>query len=407
MLLVLSLPVTAACVVLGGAIWSEVLATYALLSLHGLIYTAIALMISTLAQKPVGAIVWSYIGVAAYNGLVWSLVGPLLISPYIGSMMSGSRATFNELPFVVTMLPFANAKTASSFTVIGEYHVPNWAFAILLTLIVVRIVLAGAGSALSPFGSKETKSLRIHGIVYMYLFTFAVAMSLGSTIFAMAPTLSGGMGGPAYSTPDYELYFARMFLASVAMLVIIVPVITCFGVDLEKKFWPDGTFRIRRMLVGTPSGGLPYLLALVLAAAAGTATFAYWHPQVLGFRFILYVIYALALVFASWSLGRLTSAMNNGLRHARTLQFTGLLAIFVLPIPFLAIADSWGYSSKEVAAWDFYVLRPLFSTEDRTWSAVAFTIVLFVVGLALYAWSQSLAKEKYRKMGLSYGTEHH
>src|ERR1044072_9677517 len=41
MLLVLSLPVTAACVVLGGAVWSEGLAAYGLLSLPGVIYTAI------------------------------------------------------------------------------------------------------------------------------------------------------------------------------------------------------------------------------------------------------------------------------------------------------------------------------------------------------------------------------
>jgi hypothetical protein len=220
----------------------------------------------------------------------------------------------------------------------------------------------------------------------------------------MVTSSLGGSPGMVFS-PDYELYFARLFVGAVIPLVLLMPVITCFGVDLEKKFWPDGLFRIRRMLIGTPSGGLPYLFTLVTAAVSGVCTFTLWHPGLIGVRFVAYAAFAYALVYAGWSFGRLTSSINNGLRYARTLQFTGLVAAFALPVPFLAMADSWGYSSKDLSAWDLYILRPLFSTEDKTALAVAYSVLMVLVGLIFTRWSESLAKSKYQKMGLSYGTE--
>lgn len=410
MLLVLSLPVTAACVVLGGAVWSEVLAAYALLSLNGLVYTAIGLLFSTLSQKPVGAVVWSYIGVSAYIGFAAAMGAPLLASSrmWMGPTMGQSM---NEMPFVVAMVPYLSSQTAASYMDIAGYHVPNWLLAAVATLVVVRLLIAGAGSALSPYGSRETKSVRIHGLVYMFLLSVGSAAAIGASIFAIAPMVSsaagsGGPGGYSYTTPDYEIYFARQFLSVVLLtLIIVIPFITCFGVDLEKKFWPDGLFNIRRMLIATPSGGLPYLMALVLAAAGGIATYGLWHPEILGVRFFAHVFFALALVFACWSLGRLTSAVNNGLRYARTLQFTVILLLFVLPLPFLAIADSWGYSTPngEFSSWDLYILRPLFSTGDKTWIALAYGILLCGIGFVLTRISEKTAHSKYSKIGLSYG----
>src|SRR5947209_4930518 len=66
MLLALSLPITAVCVVMGGATWSDVLAGYALLSFSALVLTAIGLVVSSMAPSVGAAILWTYLAVAGY-----------------------------------------------------------------------------------------------------------------------------------------------------------------------------------------------------------------------------------------------------------------------------------------------------------------------------------------------------
>jgi ABC-type transport system involved in multi-copper enzyme maturation permease subunit len=401
MLLVLSLPVIAACVVLGGAVWSEVLASYALMSLQGLMFTTIALLFSTLAQKPVGAVVWAYIGVVCYTIVVGAFAAPLAMRPM---MMMGRITDGGELPFVVCLSPYTFMRVASSYTVLFEYHVPNWALTAIFTLFLTKLILLGAASVLSPFGSPETKSLRIHGLIYIFLFVFWASISMGAAVGVLAPALSGGARamGSTYTPPDYEMFFSRMFVGVMLVFVVVTPVISCYGTDLEKRFWPDGVFNIRRFLVATPAGGLPYLIALVLAGAGGVLFYGLWAPQVVGVRFLAYVFFTLALFFAGWSVGRLTSAMNNGLRYARTLHFTILVLVLAVPLPFLTIADPWGFGGKTTSIWDLYVLRPLFTDGDKTTLAMIYGTLLIIVGLVILNGSESMAKARYLRAGVQY-----
>lgn len=399
MLLVLSLPVTAACVVLGGATWSEVLTSYALMSLHGLIYTSIALLFSTLALKPVGAIVWSYIGVFVYL-VITSYIGELLVIPRSFGFGGGN---IDEMPFVVSLSPVSMIQASSSYTVISGHHVPNWLLAAAFTFLFVRLMILAGSSALSSYGSWETKSLRLHSLVYTFLLSLGLAVGLASAYGASARAgMYGSLGGSTRATPDFDLVTGRVFIALLTNLVVVLPFLTCFGKDLERKFWPDGAFKIRRMLLGTPSGGLPYLLAVSLAAAAGFVVYGIWEPSLMGLHFLAFAYYGLALVFAAWSVGRYTSALANGLRYARTLHFTVLVLVMWLPVPLLLIADPFGMGSQDSSVWDYYVLRPLFSSSDKTGHALVMGTILIAVGLGLSIRAESLAKTRYRRAGLSY-----
>ncbi len=80
MLLILSLPITSACVVLGGATWSDVIAAYLILSSNALIYTAIALLLSTLSRQPVAAVVWSYVASIGYSFITAGIAGSAAVS---------------------------------------------------------------------------------------------------------------------------------------------------------------------------------------------------------------------------------------------------------------------------------------------------------------------------------------
>ncbi|HWA82685.1 MAG TPA: ABC transporter permease, partial [Fimbriimonadaceae bacterium] len=291
MLLVLSLPVTAACVVLGGAVWSEVLTTYALLSIQGLIYTSLALLFSTLAQKPVGAIVWSYISVFIY---VW-FAAELGLGLSAMRTISGSGRSIGEMPFAVCLRPFEITDVASTYTVIVGYHVPNWLLAALFALLFVRLMLLAGSSALSPYGSWETKSLRLHSLVYTFLGAFGLAA-------VIAPALPGighasALATPGASGPDSDRIAGQAFVWLLTSLILVLPFITCYGSDLERKSWPDGIFNVRRMLIATPSGGLPFLLALVLAVAGGFVVESFWAPQLIGDHSPAYLYFGLALVF--------------------------------------------------------------------------------------------------------------
>ncbi|HVL39441.1 MAG TPA: ABC transporter permease [Fimbriimonadaceae bacterium] len=371
MLLVLSLPVTAACIVLGGATWSEVLVSYALLSMHGLLFTAIALLISTLSQKPTGAIVWSYVIVFAYTFYISFLVS---LPAFVGVVMgAGSLRGLGEAPMSLALSPYSNVEAASTFTDINGIQVPNWILASLVILLLVKLLLLGAGSSLSHLGSPVTKSLRIHALAYLFAVTMGLTF-VWSQVYGMAGMVSSTGASPAATS------VGRFLIVAILFLVPVIPFISCYGRNLEKKFWPDGSFNVRRMLLGTPSGGLPFLLALVLCAAAGifvsaSSTMVHIYSQ----GFLSYLLYGLGLMAFLWSIGRGLSAMNENLRVTRTQHFAVLICLLVLPLPFLGMADPYSFDQATVSLWDLFILRPLYSVGDRSMHALALGLVLAVI----------------------------
>lgn len=307
MLLVLSLPVTSVCVVLGGASWSDVLTAYANLSFIGIILTSIALALSTVATKPVSAIVWSYFATFFVVILSWA----------VGSAISftGMR-TGREIPFLVALSPFNQLSAAGTYTQVAGYQVPNFVLAGLAALLVSRLMLLGAASVLSPFGALETRSLRVHGLIYM----FGATLLLGEAV------------GPSSITVLYTWLTLPM--------IAFIPIVTCFGWDLEKKFWPDGWFSMRGAIVGTPAGGLPYTLALVLCAFAGAQIgvglgSSQWLPS-FGLQ-VAYLVWALGLWSFVWAIGRGCSSLYNGVKTARTLQAVFYLVYLTVPAATVSI----------------------------------------------------------------------
>src|SRR5690349_15398361 len=109
-------------------------------------------------------------------------------------------------------------------------------------------MLLGAASSLSPSASPETTRLRVHGLICAFPLSLGLAASCGS-VFPVTSAVAGGISGTPFITIDTELWFGRGYLVLVSALVFVLPFITCFGVDLEKKFWPDGVFKVRRMLI--------------------------------------------------------------------------------------------------------------------------------------------------------------
>ena len=116
LLLVLSLPVAAMCVVLGGATWKDVLSTYLLVSLHGLVYMAISVPIAVMTAKAVPAVMWSYLA-----GFLYFLVSLLTMIPAIGP-----GGIVNSAPPLMGLSPTSSSNSGRLSTEIFGVSVPLW-----------------------------------------------------------------------------------------------------------------------------------------------------------------------------------------------------------------------------------------------------------------------------------------
>lgn len=386
MLLVLSLPVTAACVVLGGAVWSEVLAAYVLLSVHGLLYTALALLVSSWSTKPVGAIITSYALTCAVTFIGFSAFGTTALMRSYGPMMSGGR--INEAPFTVAMSPFTVLEAAPTYMTIFGVQVPNWLLGSLAMLLVVRLVLIGASSTLSGYGAKEIKALRINSLVYILAISYGIAASLASAFSSLgAGSYYGGTG------PSVSSVVGRMFVGMLGAFFFFVPFITCYGSNLEKKFWYDGEFSFKKMIQGTPAGGLPFLLSMSFAAAAGIYVGCATNGVDLTGEFWLFVVYAMTLMFFLWSLGRFASAMNTNLRQARGAHFGLIILLLFIPLAFFA-ASAPNDFDQSPSIWDLAILRPVINLHSGNVTTGFWCILLLFSGFVIYAIARNLHQKR-------------
>jgi hypothetical protein len=358
MLLALSLPVTAASVVLGGASWSDVLVGYILLSMQALVFTSIALLMSTLAPKPVSAVMWTYAAIVMY----------LMFCTSIGAITLFGGFRSREQLFTIAMNPFTTTVAADTYTMILGREVPNWILASVASLLIVRLILLTAGSLLSPYGGKEGRALRINGLVY----TFGIAMLVGY--------LNGGSAG--WMPADAAVKLGRILCWSLMPLAILVPFMTCYGYDGERLHWPNGMFNPRRLLDGTPAGALPFLLAVVVTFAiglvAGCGLTGLAGLSVVRPEFLVYLLFAIGFWTMMWGFGRFAS-LSGSTRNGRTLQFALFLLVTILPLPFLsAVAYDFFETKTGLNVWYAWVLYPL--TRDFSYWLVAYGVAMLGVG---------------------------
>lgn len=409
MLLALSLPVTATCVVLGGANWSDVLTSYGLLSMHALVLGAIALLVSTITAKPVAAVLWSYGACAGYLGLSAAFAATGLTS----LIMSGSSA---EVNFLVTMNPFFVAYApGATFTMISGHQVPNWALALAATLVITKFLLHNAGAVMASAGSKDIPTLRIWGLLLGWACAFGIGSIVGSVVNY------GGQNpiGLIIGLTSLPLIFA-------------IPTLSAYGFDGAHRNEPNGWFSFRRMFDGTPASGLPFMLTYLIGASAVLVAGFCWQqhglvvPAVMYRQSIpasvydsnpipvspitvsgtittalIYTFYTTAFWVMLWAVGRLGSSFLTGMKTARVMPFLVVVALCAVPAPVLVALDGPGASSDDPSLWYFYILRPVLSTGHSSLEgtlALIDGVVMFAIAAALTIASESILKRKLKEM---------
>lgn len=426
MLLILALPVVSVCVVMGGATWSDVLGSFLNLLNTGIVMLAIGLLMSSIVPSTIGAILASYAAIGIYSFLSMGLASTALVS--IGMGM-GSGQSY-EAPWFGNIAPFTASITAPTFTKIGDFEMPNWVIGLLYSVLVSKLLLSGAGSILSPYGSAETKSLRIHGLLAAFGIMFLIA---GPVAGGMASTLGAAFSGPSGTGMLGTEAIAAFLGYAVCATFFVWPQLFCYGKDAERKYWNDGLFSFRGAFRGTPSGSLIYSILLVAALGLGLyGGYTYFfgnsmfatpamsttaptapamtvtpsgtpmpapvpapvptpapEPDLLPALGAM-GIWCLGFLTLWWGIGRFTSARTGNLKGARLGLISSIVVLVAIPTPILGwIATSrWDYdSTKTDPIWNFHLMYPLFA-KGALETQAAYGLGLAVVGLVIAVWSE-------------------
>ena len=418
MILALSLPVAASCVVLGGATWTAVLLTYVLISLQALLGAAIGLAISCHVNRPTAAIGWSFAAVILY--------GVLASAFSAGAAFTGAARTFGgrggvgTVPYTVLLSPASIALPEfvdTSWPVFGV-AVPNILLAGAILLLVVRYLLHVGGLAIGHRSPKAIARFRLDSLLTVFLLNVGLGATIAGTYSAatsVVATVSSARSSAASlaSLPPPTIAFG-WFMTLVLMTT--VPNLATYGFDGLKMVRPDGLARLRETLTGRPSGALPYAWSVVLAGVVGhIAGFALAlaglpGTSVGGFtglvvgEFLYGTLFLMALALALWGATRYFASAFTGAKPAATLGVAFAFLLVLGPAALLAFGQVAGFSGTELSGWDLFLLRPFSRTlANGSWTYVTHGLFLLALGVALAAASerrrrrnQSLPPKLYR-----------
>lgn len=374
MLIALAFPFASVSIVMGGATWSDALGSFMVLLWAGLLFSAMGVLISSFAASPTAAIMQTYVLVGGY-ALVTGIVASASAVPRF--LMGGSM----EMPWWVALSPFSAGLIGSSATDLFGYAIPNWILVGVATLAAVRMLLLGAASSLSGFEARETRRLRVEGLVVMvFLGLLLAGLAAPNTVWA---------GG---SSPFGAGWGATTALVAMPLLALI-PNLSCWNVDADRKYRFDGFFDWRSVWRGTPSGSLPYLLLLWTGLFAGSAARGlFWQGGALDLEFLTRAVWTLAFLFFWWALGQFVSAWSKTLRGARVSAFAFLLILLVLPLPVLTIGSAaYAYGEDRYSQFNFHMAAPLYMRDDTT--AIVHTVVLLAFGIGAVVFARSRVSE--------------
>lgn len=384
MILVLSLPVTAACVVLGGASWSDVLASFFMMSMHGLVLASLGLGASLTCKNPVQAIMLALLITVAYCG-VTSAMGATMVA-----MRSFGGPTTNEASAFACLSPYLVTQTVNTFSIVAGYQIPNWLLSGAICLLATKFVLAVSGFQLSPYSVRAAAIVKAHILIYAVALPVIVVATNGAKL---------GLRTTAGATVGVEVGVSTAWY--VALMSLCVPV-ACFALEGESRLRPNGLFAWRRMFDGTPAGILPFFLLLttVIYAAVYLSVGIYAHQWVDAQVWWFYLFSCAMWVFG-WGAARLSSAFSKTLANAQGFTIAilfiafGATGILINSIIDWMRQDSGVYDSS---LWWAHPLKPLGMFEGgNQWASMFYTIGLTLVGVSLARIGETLLKRKLNR----------
>jgi len=383
LLLALSLPASALCVILGGATLGDVVRVYIVLAIDGLLMAAIGLAVSCAVRASLPALVWSYLIVGVF----------LILTAIIGSMsgafygMGGGSGTILPTMALSVLNPFLAVVSGAQSLPIFGLSIPIWVGAAILTFLLVRILVTAGAYRLGSYGNSGCASLRRQILFFSSLIVFGFMYSLSAGGSRM-----GATSEPALNLESYLIFV--FILTAVFLPSLFTPAVA--NEDDPPGVPIHGSYSMRQAFQPVHQGALPYyhlwLLCTILSAVLGAvAAGNSWHK--LWMSALCTAFYLSSLGFLFWSLSRWTATMVKGTSAARALSFIFFAVLSWLPIALLGLLYSGISSNQEDAspiAW-FWIFRPLLDLDRSDWTNGAGPAILgwtaafsYALGVAAY-----------------------
>lgn len=354
LLLFLALPIAAVGVTLGGASWPQIIEQFSYIAMQAAIFSAIAMPLAVVSKSIIRT-VSGVIGI----GIGFTIFSTILV----GIMFASGGRTF---PAVTGLIPFMSAVSIGQSTQIGSISVPNWAVALLISLLLVKVILLGAGSALTRVGSKETTSLRVHALLLTAL--FAVLIGIG---FSLMPVL--GTTGSMRMRTIFMLMCLPMYLG-----VIQIFAVTGHGRLEERKFFADRLFELKDTILGRPSGAIGYSLLVVLLVTLGISAPMVLQSVVTVGEVLPAFGWNLSLGFFVFSLTWMASTFFDQASPARRAGFGIMMAIGAV-MHFVGLSIDGAAQTME--SMYMFVLNPLMPFSNSSLELLAKSTVLLAGGV--------------------------
>jgi ABC-type transport system involved in multi-copper enzyme maturation permease subunit len=401
LLLGLSMPASALCVLLGGATLGDVFRIYALLAVDGIVLAAIGLFFSCASRTSLLALVWTYLTVAAVLTGTWVLY--TLSSVQAGNLTQATLT--NPLLFLIALNPFVAVMPAAQMSwTLGSLVVPVWIGAAGIGSLILRLLVTAAAYRLGSHGGESGSSLRRQALLLSGGGSFLISYSILSNVLV-------------YGAPLQEVGTSVMAGASAAILmvgfVLAVPFLPGLFVPVPAEEAPpgvsesgaaagDGIFRFRRAFYPEHEGALPFYLLLITVLV--TATLAAFGAasgtlpvHVVG-TVICTGLYISALGFCFWAVSRFAAGLVRGATQARALAFGIFMILCALPILVLSLTtQSYSWHNEPAASlWLLYPFVPAQNSPDQL------PIWLLICGLQGFAWGFAfiLARMRWQRPAL-------
>ncbi len=375
LLLALSLPASALCVILGGATLGDVVRVYLLLAVDGLVMAAIGLAVSCSVRASLPALVWSYLLV-----IVLIILTTFCSSGAFASFGRGGADVSPALalgvldPFVAVYIG------AKSFLLLG-HEVPLWVGTSVAAFFLIRLLVTAATYRMGRYGGNPIGSLRrqLLGVTGLGVFCLAYSWLAMAPLRSSPPaSLSGILAGGL---------IGAFLLGAILLPSLFTPAAASEddppGQAIAGRYAPRQAFRPEH------AGALPFfhlwLLTLALSGVcgawlAGAMTIPLWGPV------LLTCFYLSGLGFLLWSLSRRAATLVVGVTGARGLSFILFAVLAWLPIALLGILYTGMSGSDESGsplAW-VWILYPLLKLDMDAWHSGAAQTALLWSGLFCY-----------------------
>jgi len=348
LLLSLSLPASALCVILGGATLGDVLRVYLLLAIDGLVLSAIGIYFSCAVEGNMAALTWTYLSVIAYNCFTLAL-GANGLTRFVSGGGNSPAAVLAALnPFVAVYIG------GGSFE-LGGVLLPIVVGTAAAAFLLIRLFVTAASYRMGNYGGNPVGSLRRQLLGITGLGAVVVAMSASGS-GALLPAIGGGFHAGRMAQKFVEITLTGFLLAVPFWPSLFAPAHNA-DAPREQSF---RSYCITRAFHPDHSGALPYFhlwLSVLAACTLGSLWFTTapiapeeWGPIVL----VLYYLSGLGFLF--WALARRAFMWVQSLTATRALTFGFYVLLFSFPVMYVTMTDGdWG--NNPIA--HMWVLYPL------------------------------------------------